>query len=155
VFASDPKKQGVLIPVKAFLCSTGKATPNGTFKTSSTYRWHPLIHNVYGQWCTRITGSILFHSVYYSKNTDANSLDVVEFNKLGTAASAGCVRLNCADTKWIYDNCKTKTEVVIYEDADPGPLGVPEQILLDTDHTWDPTDPEMQTLCQQNGCHQE
>jgi hypothetical protein len=82
-------------------------------------------------------------------------LDVIEFNKLGTAASAGCVRLNCADVKWIYDNCGSKTKVTIYDDANPGPFGYPEQILLDEDHTWDPTDPEMKYLCTQKGCHQE
>jgi hypothetical protein len=155
VFAPDPEKTDCSIPVKSFLCSTGKATPKGTFRTSEKYRWHPLIHNVFGQWSTRITGSILFHSVYYGKNYDANSLDVIEFNKLGTAASAGCVRLNCADVKWIYDNCGSKTKVTIYDDANPGPFGYPEQILLDEDHTWDPTDPEMKYLCTQNGCHQE
>jgi hypothetical protein len=155
VYAYDSKEKRYCIPVKSFLCSTGKATPTGTFQTSSSYRWHPLIHNVYGQWCTRITGSILFHSVYYDKNNDGNSLDVTEFNKLGTAASAGCVRLDCADVKWIYDNCAAKTEVTIYDSSDPGPFGYPEQLILETEHTWDPTDPEMKSLCRQNGCHQE
>lgn len=155
VYAADPNKKDCLIPVKAFLCSTGKATPAGTFRTTDKYRWHPLYHNVYGQWCTRITGSILFHSVYYLTNKDANSLDVVEFNKLGTPASAGCIRLNCENTKWIYDNCSRRTQVTIYDDPNPGPLGIPEELILDADHTWDPTDPEMKYLCKERGCHQE
>lgn len=155
VYAADTAKKGCLIPVKAFLCSTGTATPAGTFRTTDKYRWHPLYHNVYGQWCTRITGSILFHSVYYLTNQDANSLDVTEFNKLGTPASAGCIRLNCEDTKWIYDNCSRRTQVTIYDDPNPGPLGTPEALKLDADHTWDPTDPEMKYLCEENGCHQE
>lgn len=155
VYAKDTGKKDCLIPVKTFLCSTGTATPAGTFRTSAKYRWHPLYHNVYGQWCTRITGSILFHSVYYLTNRDANSLDVTEFNKLGTPASAGCIRLNCEDTKWIYDNCLRRTQVTIYDDPDPGPLGTPEALKLDADHTWDPTDPEMKYLCKEKGCHQE
>ena len=51
------------IPVKAMVCSTGADTPLGTFRTSDQYTWRALIHNVYGQYATRITGSILFHSV--------------------------------------------------------------------------------------------
>lgn len=155
VYAVDPENAKYTIPVKTFLCSTGKATPVGTYKTSTKYRWHALIHSVYGQWCTRITGSILFHSVYYAKSSNANTLDVTEFNKLGTAASAGCIRLNCADVKWIYDNCGSKTTVILTDDENPGPFGYPDQLILDDDHTWDPTDPEMKYLCQENGCHQE
>lgn len=155
VLTADKKKKGYSIPVKSFLCSTGTATPKGNFRTTDKYRWHALFHNVYGQWCTRITGNILFHSVYYITNEDANTLDVAEFNKLGTAASAGCIRLCCADTKWIYDNCSPKTDVIIYDDLNPGPFGIPEALILDADHTWDPTDPEMKYLCKENGCHQE
>jgi lipoprotein-anchoring transpeptidase ErfK/SrfK len=155
VYTADTKKKGCRIPVRSFLCSTGLDTPTGTYKTSDKYRWRALFHNVYGQWCTRITGHILFHSVYYTTNGDANTLDVTEYNKLGTAASAGCIRLSSADTKWIYDNCATKTKVTLYDDAEPGPLGYPEALVLESSHTWDPTDPKMKYLCKENGCHRE
>ena len=155
IYAKDSKTDKYTIPVKAFICSTGNATPKGSYKTMVRYRWRPLFHDVYGQWATRIVGHILFHSVYYAKNEDANTLDVTEFNKLGTAASAGCIRLNAADTKWIYDNCKLQTKVVIYDSKDPRPLGIPEPLILEEGHTWDPTDPEMKYLCKENGCHQE
>ena len=45
-------------PYKAFLVSCGAATPTGTFYTPARYRWQTLVGPVYGQYCTRITGSI-------------------------------------------------------------------------------------------------
>ena len=50
-------------PYTAFTCSIGNATPLGTFHTTAKYRWWTLDGPSYGQYCTRITGSILFHSV--------------------------------------------------------------------------------------------
>ncbi len=132
-------------PVKAMVCSTGDATPLGVFTTSDKYTWRALQGNVYGQYATRITGHILFHSVpYYSQNK--SDLEYEEYNKLGQAASLGCIRLACIDAKWIYDNCPKGTTVEIYDDAEnPGPLGKPEGIYLDLtspNRGWDPTDPD-------------
>ena len=78
--------------VKNFICSTGTNTPDGTFKTSDKYEWRILIGNVYGQYATRIHGHILFHSVPYYTD-EKNTLEYEEYNKLGTAASMGCIRL--------------------------------------------------------------
>ncbi len=127
-------------PIKAFICSTGKSTPTGTFYTITKYRWRSLFHNVWGQYSTRIVNHILFHSVPYTKCSN-RALDVSAYRKLGTTASDGCIRLTCRDAKWIYDNCKLKTKVVIYKSKDPGPLGKPEAPYLPEDQTWDPTDP--------------
>ena len=133
------------IPYKAMVCSTGDATPLGSYNTTANYRWCALIGNVYGQYATRIVDSILFHSVpYYSQSPD--DLESEEYNKLGTAASLGCVRLCVRDTKWIYDNCPIGTTVEFYDDYDnPGPLGKPEPITIDLNSPnkgWDPTDPD-------------
>ena len=49
-------------PVKAMVCSTGYATPVGTFPLGEKMRWHTLMGPCYGQYCTRIHGGILFHS---------------------------------------------------------------------------------------------
>ena len=58
-----------------------------------------------------------------------------QFNLLGEAASLGCVRLTCADAKWIYENCKAGTEVVVYDDKEnPGPLGKPAEVKLTTEN---------------------
>lgn len=135
------------VPVKAMVCSVGKEgnTPSGTFKTSDKYTWRLLEGNVYGQYATRITGHFLFHSVpYFEKSKD--TLEYDEYNKLGSAASAGCIRLSVEDLKWIYDNCPTKTTVIMYESDKKEPLEKPSPIKIDTSDTvkrnWDPTDPD-------------
>lgn len=132
-------------PYKAFVCSTGKATPTGTFYTSQKLRWHVLMGPSYGQYCTRITGSILFHSVWYYRNGDKASQSTAEYNKLGTTASHGCVRLTVADSKWIYDNCPIRTKVIIFNGkSSDDPLGKPVPVKVSTASRtgWDPTDPD-------------
>ena len=133
------------MPVKAFVCSTGKATPkSGVYKMSNKYRWHALIGEVYGQYCTRITGHILFHSVPYEANSP-DSLEYVEYDKLGTSASAGCVRLTVQDAMWIYNNCESGTYVEFYSESNPGPLGKPSSQKISSNincRNWDPTDPD-------------
>lgn len=127
--------------VKAMACSPGYATPLGTFYIPSKYRWQLLDGNVWGQYCSRITTGILFHSVWYYER-DPSTLCNREYNKLGTIASHGCVRLNVQDCKWIYDNCSIGTQIVIYDSSDPGPLGKPETIKITsgTKMGYDPTD---------------
>lgn len=134
------------VPCKAMICSTGlyNATPQGVFHISTKYLWRELYGGVYGQYATRITGGILFHSVpYYSKAK--NTLCTDKYNKLGQQASMGCVRLTVEDAKWIAENCPSGTAVEIYDDEEPGPLGKPEAAKIDTDSPnkgWDPTDPD-------------
>lgn len=151
VYAKDGKN-GYIIPVKSFVCSTGYATPTGTFYTPAKYRWQTLDGPSYGQWCTRITGHILFHSVWYYRKSNT-TLSVKEYNKLGTTASHGCIRLTAGDAKWIYDNCKLKTKVIIYNSDSTGPLGKPKASKLKSWHTWDPTDPNVKNKCKKKGCH--
>lgn len=132
------------VPFKAMVCSCGKYTPkSGTYKSSNKYAWRPLIHNVYGQYATRIVKQILFHSVPYSSNKK-DTLLYEEYDKLGTKASEGCVRLTVKDAKWIYDNCPSGTMVEFYSDSNPGPLGKPTAQKISSVvecRNWDPTDP--------------
>ena len=126
---------------KAFICSPGYATPVGTHHLGEKMRWHTLDGPTYGQYCSRITGSILFHSVwYYQPEKDTQSY--VQYNRLGTLASHGCVRLTVADAKWIYDNVPSGTEVKVYNSSNPGPLGKPAAIKVNGSQGWDPTDPD-------------
>ena len=127
-------------PVKAMICSTGYATKLGTYSLGEKMRWHVLDGPCYGQYCTRIYGGVLFHSVWYTRQNDPSTLSISSYNKLGTTASHGCVRLTVADAKWIYDNVPSYTRVVIYSDANPGPLGKPKAIKLPYTYGWDPTD---------------
>ncbi len=134
------------VPIKAMVCSVGlnNNTPTGVFKTSTKYYWRALYGNVYGQYAYRINGPILFHSVpYYTQNKW--DLESEEYNKLGQAASMGCVRLAVKDAKWLMDNCPQGTTVEIYDSPDPGPLGKPSALKIDLSSPnkgWDPTDPD-------------
>ena len=128
------------VPIKAMSCSTGSATPLGIYNTLIKYRWKLLMGDVWGQYSTRIVRGILFHSVWYYK-MDPNTLSYKQYNKLGTSASHGCIRLTVEDAKWIYDNCKIGTTVEIYNAKNPGPLGKPKTLILTAWTGWDPTDP--------------
>ena len=133
------------LPAKAMVCSTGTATPIGSFSTFNRGTWRSLYGGVAGQYVTDIVGDILFHSVpYYSMNK--GTLESEEYNKLGTKASLGCIRLCVRDAKWIFDECPIGTTVEIYdEEGNPGPLGKPVPITIDLNDErkgWDPTDPD-------------
>lgn len=146
IYTSDENGE-YTVPYKAMICSTGlyNATPRGTFHLSTKYLWRELYGKVYGQYATRITGGVLFHSVPYFKKSKS-ALCTEKYNKLGQQASMGCVRLTVEDAKWIADNCPSGTTVEIYDDDDPGPLGKPEAAHIDTDSPnkgWDPTDPDV------------
>lgn len=130
-------------PYTAFTASTGYATPVGTFHTMAKYRWWELDGPCWGQYCTRITGSILFHSVWYYQDRTPSSQSYAQYNKLGTTASHGCVRLTVAASKWIYDNCSTGTKVIIFNGSSKDdPLGKPQTIKVSGYMGWDPTDPD-------------
>lgn len=130
--------------VRAMYCSTGRnySTIQGTYTTVSKMRWHALYGGVYGQYCMRIHGPYLFHSVPYYR-TSKSQLETKEYNKLGTQASDGCIRLAVVDAKWLYDNCGVGTKVVI---GDTKKLQKPDRKKLKISTAsrtgWDPTDPD-------------
>ncbi len=135
------------VPVRAITVSCGKVitdTPLGEFNTIISYDWRLMFDDTYGHYAYRIVGSTLFHSVpYYTASN--NDLEWEEYNKLGSPASLGCIRMTVADAKWLVDNCPIGTKVIIYDNAaNPGPLGKPETIKIPANSPhkgWDPTDP--------------
>ena len=135
------------VPVKAMICSVGRkgrATPLGTFTMGGKWQWVHMLDNSYGQYVSQISGNILFHSVCYYKK-DPSTLITEEYNGLGAPASLGCVRLQTADAKWIYDNCARGTKITVYDGTSPGPLGKPARLVnyISSNHpakNWDPTD---------------
>ena len=133
------------IPYLAFACSPGRSTPIGVFKIPQKARWLAFEGNQYGQYTSRITQDFWFHSVMYN-GTSPSNLDWGAYNRLGTICSHGCVRLQCGEAYWIYQNCPIGTTVEIYDDAaNPGPLGKPETMKInggDPRRGWDPTDPD-------------
>lgn len=135
------------IPVKAMICSIGDTTPENCkiVLGGKRWDWKTLFGNVYGQYTTHIDGDILFHSVPYLKNKDKSSLEYWEYDKLGTKASLGCIRLKVEDAKWIYENCLAGSTVEFYSDPNPGPLGKPTAMKIseyEEYRNWDPTDPD-------------
>ncbi|MDO4760246.1 MAG: L,D-transpeptidase [Candidatus Saccharibacteria bacterium] len=135
---------------KVFVASTGaedSPTILGTYTVSDRYESLFLVGNVWGQYALRIDGAYFFHSVpYFSKGDPWDDLEYLEYNKLGSGASAGCVRLAAIDAKWIYDNIEYGTVVKIY-DSPTLPAGVtkPSAIKIDENSPnrgWDPTDPD-------------
>ena len=137
---------GEYYPSRAFVCSTGKPgseTPAGEFAlTGYKSKWIRMVDGSYGQYCTQIKGNYLFHSACYTA-ADASTLITEEYNDLGKSVSLGCVRLQAADAKWIYDNCDWGVTVsVVDEETDPiTPEKYIEAIPEDYPAHWDPTDP--------------
>lgn len=128
--------------VKTMVCSSGVATPKGgVYKLNYKYRWLPLFGGVYGQYCSRITGNILFHSVPYLRNNAPDSLEYWEYDKLGTSASAGCIRLTVADAKWIYENCSSGCYVEFCTTLNVVKPSAQKISSNTTCRNYDPTDP--------------
>lgn len=131
------------VPIRAMVCSAGETTPEGTFYMELQWDWLKLIENQYGRYCSQISGDYLFHSVPYN-SMDIYDLDTEMYNQLGTLCSHGCIRLTIEDAKWIYDNCSAGTEIVIYNDENPGPMGKPGFEKIPETQTWDPTDTDVE-----------
>lgn len=151
IYTQDDKGN-YTVPFKAMICSTGRSTPAAgktyTIPSGNAARgkWGLMVGGVYAQYYTRIYNAILFHSVPYKTQSKSN-LEYWEYDKLGTKASAGCIRLTVQDAKWIYDNIPAGTKVEFYSDAkNPGPLGKPTAKKISNEannlRVWDPTDPD-------------
>ena len=132
------------IPVKSFVCSTardGVSTPSGTFTIMDKLYWHELMGPSWGQYCSHITSDILFHSVPNTRYRDPYSLEYWEYNKLGSQASAGCIRLSVKHAKWLFENVPVGTQVTI-RDSITRPNSIPLETVpkITNKQTWDPTD---------------
>lgn len=132
--------------IKVFTCSSGKSstpTRTGDYAIHHQYRWRLMIGDSYAQYASAFSGSYLFHSIPYNKQ-DASTMSNAAYDKLGTGASAGCIRLCCRDAKWIYDNCKIGTKVKVVNQSAPDGLEgeeIPSRIKKNKYSGWDPTDP--------------
>lgn len=146
VTVMEQKADGSVIPVKAMVCSCGRAgheTPEGVFSTSDYYDWRLMVDGTYGKYAVRFNRGILFHSVPFIKPQD-DTLEWDQYNLLGQNASLGCVRLSVEDAKWIYDNCKVGTTVIVYSgEKIVGDVVKPTSIYIPENspyRNWDPTD---------------
>lgn len=128
--------------VKCFTCSTGSKgheTRTGQYKIWRKFHWRALVGGVYGQYNSSISTDYLFHSVPYLKDR-YDTLDNKEYDKLGSPASHGCIRLCARDAKWIYDNCAIGTQVYITNTSGPSGAGVPRRNTDPVYNGWDPSD---------------
>ena len=131
-------------PVKAMACSVGRAgspTPTGTFFIRAKYRWWELNGPSYGQYCSKFLDAYLFHSVpMYGTTRNPYNVNASDYNRLGSPASEGCIRLCVADARWIYDNVPVGSTIVI-SDHEKTPLGKPTPMKMKAGTTGkDPTD---------------
>ncbi len=155
-------------PVKTFTVSVGRDvytnagagslnihssfTPLGSFSICSNgqavrYPLKPMHEPdgsvVYARWCSHIVGNVYFHAVAVGSQSHY-ALSSYSYNRLGSPASAGCVRMTVADAKWLYDYAATGTKIKIVSgsSAKPGPLGKAPTIKI-SGVNYDPTDPEV------------
>ena len=129
--------------IRRMICSTGHWNThlyNDLYSMNgSRMQWCLAADRVlYMQYATRISGSYLFHGVpTQGRYPDRVKADY--YNKLGSKASGGCVRLLCADAKWIYENVPSGTYVLVMEGArDPAEYG--SVYAPPIRGGWDPTD---------------
>ncbi|MBR5752521.1 MAG: L,D-transpeptidase family protein, partial [Clostridia bacterium] len=91
---------------------------------------------------SRISGPYLFHSPCYYE-AKINKLKVRYYEKLGTNASSGCIRLATGDAYWIYTNCPEGTPIHVITSGERD-----EELIEELRHipliskNYDPTDPE-------------
>lgn len=169
VYYYDTKTKSYCIPIKSFTVSVGantwsnagasalntstSFTPLGNFsicknstgksKFSMKPMYEPNGSTVYARWASHVVGNVYFHSIAVGSDSHY-ALNPNTFNKLGTACSAGCIRMQVADAKWIYDyvSVGSKVKVVKGSASTPGPYGKPATIKIKSSSVrYDPTDP--------------
>jgi len=101
--------------IREMICSGGteeSPTPPGEFVTYEKIEqaWVDRF-GVGAKYWTRFYNEYLIHSVPFDE--DWNMIEE-EYEKLGSPASHGCIRLKVEDAKWIYDNIPLGAKVVIY-----------------------------------------
>ena len=109
-------RDGEYARIKQFVCSTGlkNSTPRGIFLGGfPVNRWHYFAgFNCWAQYSFEVVGNIMIHSVIYNSN-DENTLRTGSVDALGSPASHGCIRLQVEDAKWLYENCKRGSLVIV------------------------------------------
>ena len=90
--------------IKNMVCSSGRPetpTPQGEYVTYQKIYYQYVSKFAQGAfYWTRFYGSYLFHGI----PTDINrNMLAEEYEKLGTPASHGCIRLMNEDAKWMYE----------------------------------------------------
>ena len=169
IYAYDSQKKGFIIPIKTCTVSVGRDTatvsgesgltttssytPLGSYSISSNgqaskYSLKPMNEpdgsTVYARWASHVVGNVYFHAIAVGSKSHY-ALNPTTYNKLGSAASAGCIRMTVADAKWLYDYVAVGSQVKIEKGnlKQPGPLGKEAVIKVTGSINYDPTDPSV------------
>lgn len=120
------------------ICSNGESV-----KYSLKTMYEPDNRILYARWATHIVGNVYFHAIAVGTQSHY-ALSSSKFNRLGSPASAGCIRMTVADAKWIYDYASTGSTVKIVKGnaSKPGPLGK-DATIKTNGVNYDPTDPDV------------
>lgn len=95
---------------RRYICSTGKASTPTVLGEYQVYgKGYSFGHGYTCYYYTQFYGDYLFHSSPYYVNSNQ-----VMDPTMGVPSSAGCVRLEIQNAKWIYDNIPYGTKVVTY-----------------------------------------
>jgi hypothetical protein len=120
--------------------------PDGYYKSKETkHEWQNMFtlgEPIYCQYTTRITGNFLFHSPPY-RAPRPSALNVGGYNRLGTRASGGCVRMSVENAKWIFDKINPGTTIHVVKGPErPELLASILPVKLDASAKYDPSDPD-------------
>lgn len=146
------------IPAKSFVTSTPKEAAHfkvGSYKLDYRRRWWSFFDPTsqsygYYQYAIRIKGTpaaLLHSSRYYAKRN--NALKVGNYNRLGTNQSYYCIRVQCGNSKLLYDcvgkQGAGKIKCKYTNSKTPGPNGKVTLAAttgkLKKSAKYDPTDP--------------
>lgn len=114
----------------------GCTTPVGAFKIQGAsdgrkakYRTAKMSGGKsYAEFLCRFTGAKCMHTVPYLKRNTKGLVSKTEFNKLGTPASSGCVRMPYKLAKFIYNTCPVGTPVIVFKGKKGEyPMGKPKK----------------------------
>ena len=152
-------EDGEWIQERVMICSSGRAkhdTPTGEFAIYDRYAYKLLGTEetpCYGLYACRFRPHHLFHSVPISADAGRDSelghrmTNMKKYEKLGTVASDGCVRMTVRDAKWIYELTENRSVTVLVTKAVGPTPEKPPAVIWEEPYTdkngygWDPTDP--------------
>lgn len=105
------------VPIYHAICSTGRTssrTPVGFYTVKRHKMWVTWAEGEYSAYNLEFAGNLKFHSVLYT-HKDFSELYGNMTARLGTPASAGCIRLTAKDAKWIYELVEDGTPIEIIQ----------------------------------------
>ena len=128
------------IPVKAFKVALGPKVAPAKTAISEKSLWRKITDIYYVRYSSRLDNAEYLSSATYYSQSDYNLIPG-SYNAIGNNVTEGSILMTCANAKWIYENCGTKTTVEIVEDFDISTDINVEEINRIADNAYrDPTD---------------